>query len=393
MAVEPRRCPVCASTDVQLFLRLDRVPVLCNVLLATASEAREVPRGEISLGICRACTHIYNYTFEPERLKYTEAYDNSLFFSPRFRAYARELVEDLMKRYDVTGKTVLDIGCGKGEFLSLLCTVGNNRGVGFDASFQPEHARDIGALVTIIQDDYSQRYAGYTADLICSRHVIEHVADPGSFVQLLHAACLKTQGAVMYAEVPNTLWILQERRIWDVIYEHCSYFTSTSLRCLFQRNGFDVLRLYEGFDRQYLSIECRAGEAAHANESCTCTEASALVDGVVAFASEYHHVVDQWNGRLQDLASAGKQVVLWGGGSKGVTFLNQVQKSQAVTAVVDVNPRKQGKYVPGTGHTVIAPEDLRHLKPDVVIVMNPAYIDEIHLRLRWQGLAPEILLA
>jgi hypothetical protein len=69
--------------------------------------------------------------------------------------------------------------------------------------------------------------------------------------------------------------------------------------------------------------------------------------------------------------------VVWGAGSKGVTFLNIFRDLQAVTLVVDVNPRKQGKFVAGSGQQIVAPDLLRDYQPDVVLVMNALYLNEI----------------
>ena len=85
-------------------------------------------------------------------------------------------------------------------------------------------------------------------------------------------------------------------------------------------------------------------------------------------------------------------MVTWGGGSKGVTFLNTLRDPSPVRAVVDLNPRKAGKFVPGTGQEIVSPEALRQISPDAVIVMNPIYVDEITEHVRSLGLKGEIHL-
>jgi hypothetical protein len=70
--------------------------------------------------------------------------------------------------------------------------------------------------------------------------------------------------------------------------------------------------------------------------------------------------------------------VVWGAGSKGITFLNVLKSENVIEFVIDVNPHKHGLYVPGTGQQVVAPDMLTDIQPDVVIVMNPIYLDEIN---------------
>ena len=85
-ATETLACPVGQTDDVVVFLEIPGVPVLCNVLSATPEEARAVPRGDLRLGFSPASGHVYNYAFDPALLAYSQAYENSLHFSPRFQA-------------------------------------------------------------------------------------------------------------------------------------------------------------------------------------------------------------------------------------------------------------------------------------------------------------------
>jgi hypothetical protein len=73
-----------------------------------------------------------------------------------------------------------------------------------------------------------------------------------------------------------------------------------------------------------------------------------------------------------------------------VSFLTTLGLTEEVALAVDVNPYKQGKFMPGTGHPVVAPEALLDQPPDLVIVMNPIYVGEIASSLRGLGLEPEI---
>jgi ABC-type Fe3+-hydroxamate transport system substrate-binding protein len=95
------------------------------------------------------------------------------------------------------------------------------------------------------------------------------------------------------------------------------------------------------------------------------------------FAAEYRRKVGFWQARLRELKADGRRVALWGAGSKGITFVNVVPGGDTVSCLVDLNPRKHGRFVPGTGQPVVAPEMLTRIQPDVILVMNPLYRDEI----------------
>ena len=176
-------CLVCDSLQYEPFFEMNSTPVNVGAHWPTAEAAKGCARGDISLAFCRNCGFIGNQVFDESLLDYSGEYDNSLSFSPYYQAYARGLAEHLIERYKVRHKTVVEIGCGKGEFLRLLCEMGDNRAVGFDPTFTAgvEVASE-DDRITFIRDHYSAKYAKYQGDLVCCRHVFEHVARPRPFL-------------------------------------------------------------------------------------------------------------------------------------------------------------------------------------------------------------------
>jgi hypothetical protein len=82
--------------------------------------------------------------------------------------------------------------------------------------------------------------------------------------------------------------------------------------------------------------------------------------------------------------------VLWGSGSKAVAFLTTLGVDGEVESVVDINPFRHGRYLPVTGHEIVSPDELSTTSPDLVVIMNPVYRDEIREMLRVRGCEPEI---
>ena len=375
-------CPVCGSADLAPVAEIRSVPVYCNVLLSSRSEALHVPRGDISLMVCRVCGHIFNAAFDPRQMEYTQSYENSLHFSPRFQGYAQELAEGLVARYQIQNRTVIDIGCGKGDFLALLCGLGNNRGFGFDPSYVPGQLPPaLEERMTIIQDYYSPRYAQYQADLIVCRHVLEHIRDPRLFLKAVREAIGARTETIVFFEVPNVLYTLADMGIWDVLYEHCSYFSVPSLSRAFRESGFSVLRASPLYDNQFLGVDARPDGGPDSGRTPEEDPREVLAHARV-FADKYREKVQRWTARLEKLRSTGARVAVWGGGTKGVMFLNTMQTGDGIPWMVDINPRKLGKFVPGTGQQIVAPEFLVEYRPNVIIIMNPTYRTEIEKALR-----------
>ena len=120
------------------FLRIEHAPVSCNHLCSSRDAALSEPRAAISLGFCLDCGHVFNIEYDPTQLEYRPGYENSLRGSERFREYDDALVDMLLERYHLRGRTIVEVGCGRGEFLQALCERGGNSGVGFDPSYSSE---------------------------------------------------------------------------------------------------------------------------------------------------------------------------------------------------------------------------------------------------------------
>jgi SAM-dependent methyltransferase len=388
------KCPVCDSKDVSVFFDLLEVPVNVCVQWPTGDEALQCPKGDIKLAFCRECSFIWNLVFDATRLDYSQIYENPLFYSPLFLEYTNTLVQRLISRYNLRNKDVIDIGCGKGDFLFLLCKIGNNRGVGFDTSYEStDDDREASNRFTIIRDFYSEKYAEYKADMICSRYVFEHIEHPKTFLKMLRKAIGGRRQVIIYFEVPNVSLILHDLSVWDIIYEHCSYFSLNSLERIFTLCGFDVLDLYESYEGQFLGIEATPSVGQSGPSNQPADNLQDFTKEVDSFVDNAHKQIRSWEKNLEALKANGKRAVGWGAGAKGVSFLNMLKVKDKIQYIVDINPRKHGKHVAGTGQKIVGPEFLRGYQPDVVIVMNPIYKSEIKQMVKEHDLTPQFLYA
>ncbi len=390
-------CPACLSPNVSVFFEMRNVPAYVNFLYKTRDEATECARGDIALAVCRDCGLISNVAFDPARLAYGEGYENSLHCSGTFQKYAESLADRLIEEFQLRGKTVVEIGCGSGEFLSLLCERGDNRGIGFDPSYTgPKQASDLSERVEIIRDYYTERFSDIQADFVCCRHTLEHIRNPFELLRPLRASLAARTDTPVFFEVPNGSYTLRHCFIWDIIYEHTSYFTDQSLRGVFESAGFRVARTYEAFDGQYLCIEAFCGNGGVAGDEASmrarARDGLALSRDIQTFEASHQTYIDGWKKEIGELEAMGKKVVLWGAGSKGVTFLNMLDRGGLVDCVVDMNPKKHGMFVAGTGQKIVSPERLGERKPDVLIIVNPIYRDEIEGTVRALGVETTYLV-
>ena len=385
-------CPSCLSNDMSVFHQMQNVPVHSVLNIPTREEALTFPRGNISLGFCKHCGFISNVDFNPELLKYSSDCEETQGYSPTFNAFAKEIATDLVEKYDLYNKDIIEIGCGKGEFLTMLCESGKNRGVGFDPAYVEGRDRvPTAGQIKFIKDYYSEKYENCQGDLICCRMTLEHIKDTGNLVGIVRRSIGERTDTIVFFQVPDMTRILRDCAIEDIYYEHCSYFSPGSLSRLFRQSGFDVLDLKTGYEGQYIMIEAKPTSGDVIISLPLEDDLKMLQDLVKNFPISSQTKVASWNKRLREFKKKHHKVVLWGSGSKGVSFLTTLGISDQIEYVVDINPYRQGNYMAATGQLIVAPDFLKEYQPDAVIIMNAIYKDEISQDLQKMGLTPEIL--
>jgi SAM-dependent methyltransferase len=385
-------CPSCQSQRMLVFYEIDTVPVHSCLLISNRDQALMYPTGQLRLGLCEQCGFISNTSFDPSVHHYSAQYEETQGFSGRFRAFSHDLCSRLIEQYGIRNKRIIEIGCGKGEFLAEMCALGNNTGIGIDPAYVPERNPAEGASsVSFIQDFYSEKYAHLEADVICCRHTLEHIDDTFVFLKTIRDAIGDRTQTLMIFEVPETLRVLREGAFWDIYYEHCSYFTPASLARLFDATGFDTDQLDLVFDDQYIVITAYPRVQDRGPGASREVDIASLRQAVDDFRQACRAGLTYWKGVIDRASEDDKKIVAWGSGSKAVAFLTTLGLGDTIEYVVDINPYRQGKFLPCTGQEIVSPEFLQQYRPDQIIVMNPIYGDEIQQDLTRLGLTAELL--
>ena len=358
-------CPLCAAPLPQPFLVRASVPVHQNRTAATATAARAMPRGRLDMVACETCGFVCNRAFDPGLLHYGPGYDNTQSHSPAFAAHLDALARHLLDQRGVRGARIVEVGCGQGEFLRRLVADpgGGNSGVGFDPAYAGEAG---GGALRFVRDFFGPGSAE-PADVVVCRHVIEHVADPLALLRTIRAALSDAPQARVFFETPDVSWIFRNAVLWDLFYEHCSLFAAGSLADACARAGFRVTEVRRVFGGQYLWLEASLG----------APRARPNPDGIAAQARAYAVQEAAAAGAWQRRVAEGRLAV-WGAGAKGATFASLADPDAArIDCFVDINPAKQGRFLPGTGHPIVAPAALAGRDVARVLAMNPQYCMEI----------------
>jgi len=392
-ATNGNSCPACLTGEMNSFYEVKNVPTNSCILLDSKEDAVNYPRGDIDLRHCKQCGFISNMAFDEKLTEYSGRYEETQGFSNTFNKFHQHLAERLVKKHDLHNKTVIEIGCGKGEFITMLSELGNNKGLGFDPGYRDDHIKGASTdNVEFIKEFFSEKYTKHKADFICCKMTLEHIHPTSDFIGMVRKSIGSKTDTMVFFQIPETLRILNECSFEDIYYEHCSYFTPGSLARLFRRNGFEVVDIETEYDDQYLTIEAIPVEGESTMKALPIEESveelSLLVD---SFKERCKKKIDDWNAQLQQFSEKNKKVVLWGSGSKGVSFLTTLSAAGNIDYVVDINPYRQDYYMSGTGQKIVHPDFLEQYKPDAVIIMNSIYTEEITRELLERNLSPEII--
>jgi SAM-dependent methyltransferase len=375
-----------------VFYEVRNVPVHSCLMMPSHKAAIEFPCGDVVLGYCPHCGFITNIEFDASNSDYSPIYEDQQSFSPTFNAFAHKLATRLIDKYDLRNKHIVEIGCSKGDFLLMLCELGNNTGVGIDPSVVVGRVQsEAHDRVKFIQEYYSESHANYVGEFICCRHTLEHIHQTADLVRTVRRSIGDRLDTVVFFEIPDMGRVLREQAYEDIYYEHCTYFTPGSLARLFRQEGFEVIDLYLDYGEQYLMIEARPVSKPSTKVHPAEESVAQTLKDVEAYTAKIGSKLAHWKDHLQTMRSQGKRVAVWGSGSKCVAFLTTLGTKELIDCVVDINPHRHGRFIPGVGQEIRSPEFLKDYQPNEVIVMNAIYVPEIQSMLDKMGVKTQVI--
>ena len=381
-------CPICASQLESAFFRLPNVPTMDGAVGETKAQALACPVGDVTLCLCPTCGWIGNATFDPAKLSY-DKYHFSLQHSPVFESFVSELIGSLTEKYDLESKNVLDVGCGSGDFLRTFARRAAITGLGIDPSIIAGTEELDRGKVSFERGVLEPRHADFDANLICCRHVLNSMPNPISLLQEIRAVSGEKRDTVFYLEVPHADQTFDNDIVWNLAYEHHSWFNEVSFRVLCERSGFEILEMGPCWRDEYLGAELRWAPP-KPDSVAPARQIELQRANLERFSRSVQGYASRWSQRLSELHLASRRVAIWGAGARALLFLLQVDNKDHVGRVVDINPTRQGNYLMHVGVRIDAPESLCEFQPDLILISNSAFADEIREQAAGLGLSAEL---
>lgn len=296
--------------------------------------------------------------------------------SEEMKEFRSGYFRDFVDKYHLSGKKVIEIGTGKGEFLALM------KQTGVDA-FGIEHCREsveacneTGLAVFegyVDREDYEIPQAPFAGFFIMN--FLEHIPDPTMFLQ---GICNNlTDDAVGLVEVPNTDMIIKNLMFSEFMLDHLMYFTKDTLTHLLEQNGFEVLECNSVWHDYCLAAVVKKRRALD----------------LAVFYERQNEITRQIHDFIAVNAERGKKTAVWGAGHQALAVMALADLKGKIEFVVDSAVFKQHKYTPGTHIPIVSPAELESGKVGAVLVMAASYSDEVAriVRERYKGMTVGIL--
>lgn len=332
--------------------------------------------------VCESCWLAQTEDFAQAHELFDAEYAYFSGFSSSWLAHSERYVVDMVTRFGLNSDShVVEVAANDGYLLQYVkahnipCT-----------GVEPTASTAVAARakgISVVEDFFGVRLAevlvaqGKQADLTAANNVLAHVPDINDFVSGF-TGLLKPHGVATF-EFPHLLKLVEENQFDTIYHEHFSYLSLTAVDRIFSANGLTVFDVEE-FPTHGGSLRVfaqRSGTGQHprmvkvdellARESQLGMTAAGYYAGFQARADK---VKDDFLAFLLESKRQGKNVVGYGAAAKGNTLMNYAGvRPDLIPFVVDRNPAKQGKFMPGSRIPIVNESKLKDAKPHYVIIL------------------------
>lgn len=395
------KCRHCDSELQLTFLDLGSAPPSNSYLTESQIYAPEA-WFPLKVLVCEQCWLVQTEDYAKRDALFTSDYAYFSSYSTTWLAHAKQYVGKMISRFELDqNSNVVEVAANDGYLLQYVQEAGIPcYGVEPTASTAAvARSKGIYIIERFFGVELAEELANglRKADVMVANNVLAHVPDINDFAKGF-ARLLKPQGVATF-EFPHLLRMVQENQFDTAYHEHYSYLSLTSVQAIFSTNGlnvFDVeelpthggsLRVFaqrsdsgihkiEPSVAKILKVEEEAGVRARTFYRAFQRAAEKVKDDLVTF--------------LIDAKRSQATVAAYGAAAKGNTLLNFAGiRPDLLPYVVDKNPAKQGKYMPGSRIPIVNEEHMRSIKPDLILILpwnlSAEVMEQLEYVYSWRG--------
>lgn len=332
--------------------------------------------------VCNNCWLVQTEDFADAHELFDADYAYFSSFSSSWLTHAERYVTQMAERFCLNSQSlVVEVAANDGYLLQYVQQK-NIPCLGIEPTNSTANAaREKG--IEIVEDFFGVALAtelvrqGKQADLTAANNVLAHVPDINDFVSGF-SLLLKPDGVATF-EFPHLLQLIQHAQFDTIYHEHFSYLSLTAVQRIFDYNGLQVFDV-ETIPTHGGSLRVFAQRKDMGTRAVTKAVSDMLMlesDSGIASENYYANFQDRANTIKNDLISflintkkQGKKIIAYGAAAKGNTLINYAGiREDLITHVVDLNPAKQGKFLPGSRIPIVDEQMIRKNQPDYVLIL------------------------
>jgi len=349
------KCRVCGNKFFEEpLLRYENMPRAAQFL----PDARSLKNDKgVTLEVCQ-CSACGLVQLNNDPVPYYKEVIRAAAFSEEMKDFRRKQFADFVQKFSLAGKKVIEIGCGRGEYLALMKQFGVDAyGLEYSEGSVKQCVKD-GLKVSkgFIQGS-TDRLNDAPFDAFFILNFLEHLPAPNSTLRGIYNNL--TDDAVGLVEVPNFDMILRNKLFSEFICDHLFYFTKETLNTTLRLSGFEIIECNEAWHEYIISAIVKK-------------RSKLDLSHFYKHQTKLKNEIEEYIRRFKD-----KKVAIWGAGHQALAIISLINLAGKIRYVVDSATFKQAKFTPATHIPIVSPDELDSDPVDAVIVMAASYSDEV----------------
>lgn len=371
-------CSCCREKiNTKPILVFKHISTESNAYFHSFHDAISAKYSSLSIIQCPKCGFVWNVVFEPNEIIYHN-YTFSLNHSIKYQKHVKWLINKVTNEYKISNTKILEIGCGDANFLYQLSKATNSMGIGYEPSFEnrielfrqiKEEYEDFQNYVKIIPDFFKEDNIEEDFRLVVCRHVLEHIPNPSEFISSLYLNLKNHKNVLLLFEVPNLDYILSSKCLTHFIYEHCNYFSRSSLQELFQNNGFNILEISSCYSGAFQTII--------ATNAILSESKINKYQSIKIKRNFFKNILSRKMRKIKTKIDKNSKIAIWGASNGGNIVYNITKNLTNILCFIDSNTEKHGGFMANCGLPIVSFEDAIKMNVNTIIISNPIYNAEI----------------